>query len=205
MRTSTANSANSANSADTTTASNRAQLSAFDPRIFELTDQVVLTFPASDTCDAPHNLATAPTPGKAHSAGQPIRINGWRLTLRGGPSTGDSHTIEGVLSTPVLIDPVRQGFGNAGGMLALPATALSGDVPPDDGCAALLSSFGAAQMVIDTKGACSRVACVNPDDESARLFQLQQSYQAAAQFLHVAQSRLDTLLQAVQADHEEKP
>jgi len=210
MRASTANSAE-------TTANNLAQLSAFDPLILELTDQVVLTFQASDTSDAPNTATNATTRGKACSAGQPIKINGWRLTLRGSPSTGDSFTIEGVLSNPVLVDPVRQRFSNVGAFFALPQKAMLDGMPLDGGCDALLSSISTqlpsaawatdttAQLAISTESARSRVACVNLDEETARLVQLQQSYQAAAKFLQIAQSTLDTLLQAVWADNEDKP
>ena len=38
---------------------------------------------------------------------------------------------------------------------------------------------------------------VNLDEEAARLLQFQQSYQAAAKYLQVAQSTFDTLLQTL--------
>lgn len=47
--------------------------------------------------------------------------------------------------------------------------------------------------------ASASVAGVNLDEEAARLLQYQQSYQAAAKVLQVAQSLLDTLLQAARA------
>ena len=43
--------------------------------------------------------------------------------------------------------------------------------------------------------AASSVSGVNLDEEAARLIQFQQSYQAAAKVLQVAQSVFDTLLQ----------
>ena len=47
----------------------------------------------------------------------------------------------------------------------------------------------------DAEAALSRQAGVNLDEEAARLIQFQQSYQAAAKMLQVAQSLFDTLLQ----------
>ena len=48
----------------------------------------------------------------------------------------------------------------------------------------------------DAESARSAKAGVNLDEEAARLIQFQQSYQAAAKMLQVAQSIFDTLLQA---------
>ena len=41
------------------------------------------------------------------------------------------------------------------------------------------------------------VSGVNLDEEAARLLQFQQSYQAAAKYLQVAQNAFDTMLQAM--------
>ena len=195
--------ASTANSADTT-ANNLAQLSAFDPLMFELIDQVVPTFQVSDNADADApDTVTSDTPkGKAYPADQPIAFNGWRLTLRGGPSTGDSFTIEGVLSSPLLLDPVRQNRRNTGPIFALREKAMLGGVPLADGCVALFSPLG-AQAVTSLENACSVVAGVNLDKEAELLLQRQQSYQTAAHFLQIAQSSLDTLLQAVWANNED--
>jgi flagellar hook-associated protein 1 FlgK len=184
------------------TANNMAQLSAFDPLMFELIDQVVLTFQASDNGDASDAVTSDITKGKAYPADQPIEFNGWRLTLRGGPSTGDSFTIEGVLSSPLLLDPVRQNHRNTGPILALREKAMLGGVPLANGCVALFSPLG-AQAGTSTEHACSVVAGVNLDKEAELLLQRQQSYQAAAHFLQIAQSSLDTLLQAVWANNED--
>jgi flagellar hook-associated protein 1 FlgK len=47
----------------------------------------------------------------------------------------------------------------------------------------------------DAKAALTDKTGVNLDEEAARLIQFQQSYQAAAKMLQVAQSLFDTLLQ----------
>jgi flagellar hook-associated protein 1 FlgK len=194
--------ASTANSTDAT-ANNLAQLSAFDPLMFELTDQVVLTFQASDTGNAPNTVTSDISQGNAYPADQPIEFNGWRLTLRGGPSTGDSFTIEGVLSSPLLLDPVRQKRGNTGPIFALREKAMLGGVPPADGCVTLFSPLG-AQVATSMEQASSVVACVKLDEEAAQLLRRQQSYQTAAHFLQIAQRSLDTLLQAVWADNEDR-
>ena len=51
-------------------------------------------------------------------------------------------------------------------------------------------------MASDAKNAVASKAGVNLDEEAARLIQYQQSYQAAAKVLQVAQSVFDILLDA---------
>jgi flagellar hook-associated protein 1 FlgK len=186
-----------------TTANNKAQLSAFDPLMFELIDQTVLTFQTSDTGNSPDTATSDISQGNAHPADQPIEFNGWRLTLRGGPSTSDSFTIEGVLSSPLLLDPVRQKRGKVGPILALREKAVLGGVSLTEGCVTLFSPLD-AQAETGTEPASSVVAFANLDKEAGRLLQRQQSYQTAAHFLQIAQSSLDTLLQAVWAKNTEK-
>ena len=224
-----------ASTAHTEAASNLAQFPAFDPLVFELTDQVVLTFQASDiggalNANAASNTATTnflnsttaitATEGDAHAAHQPVKVHGWRLTLRGNPGAGDSFTVEGVLSQPVLLDPVGQRPGGACKVFVLPDTAMPGGWPTAQGRTAL-SLSGATRMpaaawtadltdLADTSTPLASAlhsagvmdASLHP--QTARLFLPHQSYQAAARFLQIAQTTLDTLVQAVRADNEEK-
>ena len=53
-----------------------------------------------------------------------------------------------------------------------------------------------AGLAADAREAQAAKVGVNLDEEAARLLQFQQSYQAAARFLQVAQSLFDTLLDA---------
>ena len=64
---------------------------------------------------------------------------------------------------------------------------------------ARLSSQMSESIAGDAKEAQSARAGVNLDEEAARLIQFQQSYQAAAKMLQVAQSVFDTLLQTAGA------
>ena len=58
------------------------------------------------------------------------------------------------------------------------------------------TAAGISQRVAtDAESARSGRAGVNLDEEAARLIQYQQSYQAAAKILQIAQSVFDTLLQ----------
>jgi len=60
---------------------------------------------------------------------------------------------------------------------------------------AKLAALQSATVATETKAAVAEKSGVNLDEEAARLIQYQQSYQAAAKMLQVAQSVLQTLLQ----------
>ena len=155
------------------------------------------------------------------SAGNPIRSDAWTpatpaqrydwaLELNGVPRSGDVLTVG---ATPF---PASDN-GNARAMMALGEAGLvgqrtvGGTVVPGasvtDAYANMLAEIGvrvqgaelAAQQsatIADQADADlqSKVG-VNLDEEAARLIQFQQSYQAAAKMLQVAQSLFDTLLQ----------
>ena len=139
-----------------------------------------------------------------YSPGQPIEHDGWSLTLRGVPAAGDSFTVS--LSTA---DDIRQNAGNAVGFQALRDAAMFEGVPFGDGYVTIFSDVGtrvqsaqfssafSGQVAATAENARANVAGVNLDEEAARMLQFQQSYQAAAKFLQVAQSTFDSLLQTV--------
>jgi flagellar hook-associated protein 1 FlgK len=143
-------------------------------------------------------------------AGQPIALNGFALQLSGVPKNGDALV---VARTTV---PAGNN-GNANALLALRDAALvgqralgAGAIEPGinvtDAYAAALAAIGvrvqsaalaadqSAAVASDARTAVAEKAGVNLDEEAARLIQYQQSYQAAARILQVAQSVFDTLL-----------
>jgi len=144
-------------------------------------------------------------------AGQPISLNGFELNLNGVAKAGDSLT---VARTTV---PAGDN-GNANALLALRDATFVGErtisagvvaagVNVTDAYAAALATIGirvqsaglaadqSAAIAGDAKTAVAEKSGVNLDEEAARLIQYQQSYQAAAKMLQVAQSVFDTLLQ----------
>ena len=146
------------------------------------------------------------------TAGQPIKLNGWSMELSGVPRSGD---VIGVQKTAF---PAGNN-GNANALLALRDVPFvgqqtlaggviqTGDTVTDAYAAALakvgvrvqsakFSADQSASIAADAKLAQSSATGVNLDEEAARLIQFQQSYQAAARMLQVAQSLFDTLLQA---------
>ena len=144
--------------------------------------------------------------------GQPIQLNGWSLELNGVPRSGDNL---GVQKTAFP----SGNNGNANALLGLrdvpfvgQQTLAGGVVQPGDtvtdAYAAALAKVGvrvqsaklsadqSASIAADAKMAQTSKMGVNLDEEAARLIQFQQSYQAAAKMLQIAQTLFDTVLQA---------
>ncbi len=144
------------------------------------------------------------------SAGAPIALNGFELNLVGVPKSGDK----------IKVAPTVAVGANNGNALAFVGLGSAGIVAAESGAgaaaagqtitdayAAALAGIGvrvqggktAAQIsgavASQTETARANKAGVNLDEEAAKLIQYQQSYQAAAKILQVAQSLFDTLLQ----------
>jgi flagellar hook-associated protein 1 FlgK len=145
------------------------------------------------------------------SAGAPIALNGFELDLNGVPRSGDRLGVGKTLYPGVS-------NGNALAFVALRDRALIGREPLagggvggganiTDAYASLMAGIGvrvqsatSAQQISGAVADQAEVARsaksgVNLDEEAARLIQYQQSYQAAAKILQIAQSIFETLLQ----------
>jgi flagellar hook-associated protein 1 FlgK len=147
------------------------------------------------------------------TAGQPIAVNGFELSLDGVPASGDTIAV-----TPTSHPETNN--GNAQAMVALRDEKLVGRTQQlggglaqgatvTDAYANSLAEVGvrvqSAQTTAQISAATSTQADatlgsktgVNLDEEAARLIQFQQGYQAAAKVLQVAQSIFDTMLQTL--------
>ena len=146
------------------------------------------------------------------SAGTPLALNGFELQLNGVPRSGDSFSVG---KTPF---PASNN-GNALAFTALRETALVGRGPLAGGGVgggqsitdAYASAMARIGVRVQSAGSAAEISAavaaqaettrsaksgVNLDEEAARLIQYQQSYQAAAKILQIAQSVFDTLLDA---------
>ena len=146
------------------------------------------------------------------SAGTPLALNGFELQLNGVPRSGDSF---GVSKTPF---PASNN-GNALAFTALREATLVGRGPLAGGGVgggqsitdAYASAMARIGVRVQSAGSAAEISAavatqaeatrsaksgVNLDEEAARLIQYQQSYQAAAKILQIAQSVFDTLLDA---------
>lgn len=131
--------------------------------------------------------------------GAPIALNGFELRLAGVPKSGDT------LAVNKTAFPASHN-GNALALLALRDAGIVGGASVTDAWASALAEVGvrvqgartaadiSAGVASEASAARERVSGVNLDEEAARLIQYQQSYQAAAKILQVAQSLFDTLL-----------
>ncbi len=136
----------------------------------------------------------------AWQPGQAIALNGFELSLDGVPASGDQFTVSKTAYPGVS-------NGNALAFAALRDQAFIGGESVTDAYASVMAGVGVsvqgARTAANVSGAVAmqareRVSAetgVNLDEEAARLIQFQQSYQAAAKVLQVAQSVFDTLLQ----------
>ncbi len=155
--------------------------------------------------------AGAPIRSDAWTPATPAQRFDWALDLSGVPRSGDVLTVG---NTPF---PASDN-GNARAMMALrdagivgQRTLASGTVVPGssvtDAYANVLAEVGvrvqsaelasrqSASIAEQAESNLQAKVGVNLDEEAARLIQFQQSYQAAAKMLQVAQSLFDTLLQ----------
>ncbi len=153
------------------------------------------------------------------TSGTPIAFNGWELQLNGVPKSGDTLDISETLNPAnnngnanalfSLRDDPLVGSVRANNGLTAPAagdTVVAG-VSATDAYAGALAEIGvrvqsgelaaeqSATIESDAVARQSASSGVNLDEEAARLIQYQQSYQAAAKMLQIAQSLFDSLLQ----------
>ena len=147
------------------------------------------------------NAAPAPWQPGQPIPPDPADMNGFALTLRGVPRTGDMLRIE-----PASAVNFAQNNGNALSLSLLRDELISGGLTATDAYAAAMADVGvrvqgarststiSAAMADQAERARSNESGVNLDEEAARLIQFQQSYQAAAKVLQIAQSVFETLL-----------
>jgi flagellar hook-associated protein 1 len=136
----------------------------------------------------------------AWQPGEPIVLNGFELSLAGVPAIDDEFTVSKT-AYPAANN------GNALGFAALRDDAFIGGETITDAYASAMADIGvrvqgaataadvSSAVALQARERVSGETGVNLDEEAARLIQFQQSYQAAAKVLQVAQSVFDTLLQ----------
>jgi flagellar hook-associated protein 1 FlgK len=132
-------------------------------------------------------------------AGTPIALNGFALQLDGVPASGDQFSVAQTAQP-------GSDNGNALAMAALRDQTMVGGKTITDAYAASVADIGlrvqsassaadiSAGVSSSAEAARASQAGVNLDEEAARLLQYQQSYQAAAKVLQVAQTLFTTLL-----------
>jgi flagellar hook-associated protein 1 FlgK len=150
------------------------------------------------------SLSNGTTGTGTWTAGTPISLNGFALQLSGVPASGDSLTV-------VPTGDVAANNGNAQAFVNLATTPVLGNQTVTNAYASVVASIGLTVQNATTASTASTASAqadqtslsnssgVNLDQEAASLIQFQQSYQAAAKVLQVAQSLFTTLLNAMPA------
>ena len=192
--------AGAANTGTATIASVRAASSSLNPA---LTASITFTDAnggfSYSLVDSSGSLAPSTGTGQ-WTAGSPIALNGFELRLNGVPAAGDTVSV-GKTAFPAGDN------ANANALLALRDRALVDGETATEAYASALAEIGvrvqgaqhasrmSQSIASAAQAAQTSKSGVNLDEEAARLIQYQQSYQAAAKMLQVAQAVFDSLLQ----------
>ena len=157
------------------------------------------------------NGTTTTTGTGTWTAGTPIALNGFELNLDGVPKMNDTISVAPTTSVASnngnalafadladvgIVASLPDPSGTAGAGLTITdayASAISDIGVRVQGSKAATTISGGVATASETARA--NAAGVNLDEEAARLIQFQQSYQAAAKILQVAQAVFDTMLQ----------
>jgi flagellar hook-associated protein 1 FlgK len=144
------------------------------------------------------------------TAGAPISLNGFELRLDGVPRSGDVVNVAPTVSVASNNGNALAlaGMGRSGIVATLGASGGAGSsLSITDAYASAIADVGvrvqggrsaagiSGAIASQAETARANKAGVNLDEEAARLIQFQQSYQAAAKILQIAQSVFDTMLQ----------
>ncbi len=150
------------------------------------------------------------TPGQSIPKAPDPSINGIELDLSGVPAVGDTLTLSATTQAETnngnALAMYRLGDLNLVGLTELAGGGLSGGLSFVEGYASAMANVGVRAQSAETAAGISAARSqqaetersatsgVNLDEEAARLIQFQQSYQAAAKVLKVAQDVFSDLL-----------
>jgi flagellar hook-associated protein 1 FlgK len=140
----------------------------------------------------------------AYTSGSNITLNGWQTQITGTPATGDVFTVQSNAggtgdNSNATAGANQQTQGVLDGGTESISSAVSALVTGFGAQAAQINTAQTAQTAVNTQAQQSvqSTTGVNLDEEAAKLMQWQQSYQAAAQVLTVANSLFTTLIDSV--------
>ena len=169
-----------------------------------LRDAVTLTFTSANTFNVTGATTGSPTTAVAFTAGSPISFNGWTLSINGSPQTGDVFTIgpntNGIgdnrnamalagKQTTALLDGERSTYEEVYGQLVASVGTVTRQADLDQSARGTLLD----QVVAQRDG----LSGVNLDEEAASLLRFQQTFQASAQLISVADELFQSLIAAV--------
>ncbi len=162
-----------------------------------LTQTVTLNFTSASTYT--YTIGAVTSAPQAYTAGTPIAINGWSLTLQGTPANGDALTVSAnvggvgdnrnAIKLAQLAHSAAVDGGALIGALATVVARVGGDTQ-----SAGIYADAQTSILNDSLTAESAVSGVNLDEEASRLMQYQQQYQAAAKVIAMASTIFEEIL-----------
>lgn len=168
--------------------------------ILDVTDPNLLT-PVTIQFIDPSSYSINGAGSFAYTPGDPIDVNGWRVRIDGDPAAGDSFT---VTSNAGGVGDNRNALALSaaldGGVLAGGTTSIRQgfeNLVSEASTAARRSGINlTAQSAITERALVDHMAVsgVNLDEEAANMLRFQQSYQAIAQMIGVADVLFQTIL-----------
>jgi flagellar hook-associated protein 1 FlgK len=170
----------------------------------QLNDTVTLNFTSPTQFTYTDTTTGVTSAAQTYTAGSPINVNGWSLTLTGAPANGDSVSVSpsgsgsaDARNADLMAQLQSQGIVNGStldqaysGVVAAVGTLASTATTNQTSADAILQSATTAE---------SSVSGVNLDEEASSLLQFQQQYQAAAQMITAANTIFTALLTDVNA------
>ncbi|PIQ37300.1 MAG: flagellar hook-associated protein FlgK [Lysobacterales bacterium CG17_big_fil_post_rev_8_21_14_2_50_64_11] len=174
------------------------------PRVVDATNPALLT-PLTIAFTAPNTYQINGAGAFAYTAGATIAVNGLQFEISAAPASGDVFTVV----------PNSGGVGDNGNALRLGDLINKGVL--DGGATSIGSGFSQLVVQVGSSTAQARIGLdaqralrnqaeqaqqsvsgVNLDEEAANLLRFEQSYQASARVIAVADTLFQTLLGAVQ-------
>lgn len=174
------------------------------PRVTDATNPALLT-PLTISFTAPNTYQINGAGAFAYTPGSTIAVNGLEFEISAAPASGDVFTVV----------PNNGGVGDNGNALKLGEILNKGVL--DAGATSVGSAFGQLVAQVGTSTAQARIGLdaqtalraqaeqaqqsvsgVSLDEEAANLLRFEQSYQAAARVISIADNLFQTLLGAVQ-------
>ena len=162
-----------------------------------LTQTVVLNFTSPTTYT--YTIGAVTSAPQTYTAGTPITINGWSLTLQGTPANGDQLTVSanvggiGDNRNAIKLSQLANAAAIDGGALGNAFATVVARVGGDTKSAGIYAD-AQTSILNDSLNAESSVAGVNLDEEASRLMQYQQQYQAAAKVIATASAIFEEIL-----------
>ncbi|MEM7252295.1 MAG: flagellar hook-associated protein FlgK [Pseudomonadota bacterium] len=168
-----------------------------------LLDTVTVTFTSASTFDVVGATQGTPTAAVTFTSGDPVSFNGWTMTVTGTPAPGDTVTVSASsapgdnrnalqlaeLGRTLVADSDQATFADSFATTVSSLASITRRMQNEQEARDVLLN----QLVNERES----ISGVNLDEEAANLLRFQQSYQANAEVIAIANETFASLLAAV--------